>query len=59
METKILKVVRQGEAFSVQSSKQESGSTSCCANWVVSSKTSMCAPCWAIWRRAGSTKVMW
>ena len=25
METKILKVVRQGEAFSVQSSKQESG----------------------------------
>ena len=26
METKILRVVRQGEAFSVQSSKQESGS---------------------------------
>ena len=25
METKILKVVRQGEAFSVQSSKQDSG----------------------------------
>ena len=25
METKILKVVRQGESFSVQSSKQESG----------------------------------
>ena len=25
METKILKVVRQGEAFSVQSTKQESG----------------------------------
>ena len=25
METKILKVVRQGEAFSVQSSKQEAG----------------------------------
>ena len=28
METKILKVVRQGEAFSVQSSKQESGQIS-------------------------------
>ncbi|WP_288276765.1 hypothetical protein [uncultured Prevotella sp.] len=27
METKILKVVRQGEAFSVQSSKQESSSS--------------------------------
>ena len=30
METKILKVVRQGEAFSVQSSKQESGSLQKC-----------------------------
>ena len=30
METKILKVVRQGEAFSVQSSKQESGQISKC-----------------------------
>ena len=30
METKILKVVRQGEAFSVQSSKQESGSIQKC-----------------------------
>ena len=30
METKILKVVRQGDAFSVQSSKQESGSIQKC-----------------------------
>ena len=30
METKILKVVRQGEAFSVQSSKQETGSIQKC-----------------------------
>jgi hypothetical protein len=30
METKILKVVRQGEAFSVQSFKQESGSIQKC-----------------------------
>ena len=30
METKILKVVRQGEAFSVQSSKQESGQMQKC-----------------------------
>ena len=30
METKILKVVRQGEAFSVQSSKQESGKIQKC-----------------------------
>ena len=30
METKILKVVRQGEAFSVQSSKQESGNLQKC-----------------------------
>ena len=30
METKILKVVRQGEAFSVQSSKQESGQIQKC-----------------------------
>ncbi len=30
METKILRVVRQGEAFSVQSSKQESGSIQKC-----------------------------
>ena len=30
METKILKVVRQGEAFSVQSSKQDSGSIQKC-----------------------------
>ena len=30
METKILKVVRQGEAFSVQISKQESGSIQKC-----------------------------
>ena len=30
METKILKVVRQGEAYSVQSSKQESGSIQKC-----------------------------
>ena len=30
METKILKVVRQGETFSVQSSKQESGSIQKC-----------------------------
>ena len=30
METKILRVVRQGEAFSVQSSKQESGSLQKC-----------------------------
>ena len=30
METKILKVVRQGEAFSVQSCKQESGSIQMC-----------------------------
>ena len=30
METKILKVVRQGEAFSVQSLKQESGSIQKC-----------------------------
>ena len=30
METKIVKVVRQGEAFSVQSSKQESGSLQKC-----------------------------
>ena len=30
METKILKVVRQGEAFSVQSSKQESGQINKC-----------------------------
>jgi hypothetical protein len=32
METKILKVVRQGEAFSVQSQKQESGSLQKCNN---------------------------
>ena len=31
METRILKVVRQGEAFRVQSSKQESGSIQKCA----------------------------
>ena len=30
METRLLKVVRQGEAFSVQSSKQESGQISKC-----------------------------
>ena len=30
METRILKVVRQGEAFSVQSSKQETGSIQKC-----------------------------
>ena len=30
MDTKILKVVRQGEAFSVQSSKQESGQIQKC-----------------------------
>ena len=30
METKILKVVRQGEAFSVQSNKQEAGSIQKC-----------------------------
>ena len=30
METRILKVVRQGEAFSVQSSKQESGQIQKC-----------------------------
>ena len=30
METKILRVVRQGEAFSVQSAKQESGSLQKC-----------------------------
>ena len=30
MEAKILKVVRQGEAFSVQSAKQESGSIQMC-----------------------------
>ena len=30
MDTKILRVVRQGEAFSVQSSKQESGSLQKC-----------------------------
>ena len=30
MEAKILKVVRQGEAFSVQSTKQESGSIQKC-----------------------------
>ena len=30
METRVLKVVRQGEAFSVQSSKQESGQISKC-----------------------------
>ena len=30
METKILKVIRQGEAFSVQSQKQESGSLQKC-----------------------------
>ena len=30
METKILKVVRQGEAFSVQSAKQDSGSIQKC-----------------------------
>ena len=30
METKILRVVRQGEAFSVQSSKQESGQIKKC-----------------------------
>ena len=30
METKILKVVRQGETFSVQSSKQESGQIQKC-----------------------------
>ena len=30
METKILRVVRQGEAFSVQSSKQEAGSIQKC-----------------------------
>ena len=30
METKIFKVVRQGEAFSVQSSKQESGTIQKC-----------------------------
>ena len=30
METRLLKVVRQGEAFSVQSSKQESGQISTC-----------------------------
>ncbi len=30
METKILKVVRQGEAFSVQSQKQESGQIQKC-----------------------------
>ena len=30
METKILKVVRQGEAFSVQSSKQENGQIKKC-----------------------------
>ena len=30
METKLLRVVRQGEAFSVQSSKQESGSLQKC-----------------------------
>ena len=30
METKLLKVVRQGEAFSVQSSKQESGTIQKC-----------------------------
>ena len=30
METRILKVVRQGEAFSVQSSKQESGGIQKC-----------------------------
>ena len=30
METRVLKVVRQGEAFSVQSSKQESGQIQKC-----------------------------
>ena len=78
METKILKVVRQGEAFSVQSSKQESGSIQKCnivlrelggkfeneyvcamLGNLAACRFYMCAPCWAIWRRAGSTKVMW
>ena len=81
METKILKVVRQGEAFSVQSAKADAGQIQKC-NIVLrelgggkfeneyvcamlgnlatcSLKTSMYAPCWAIWLRAGSTKVMW
>ena len=70
METKILKVVRQGEAFSVQRRKaaSEREQSDACINssereqarpQVKAEKTSMCAPCWAIWRRAGSTKVMW
>ena len=32
----------------------------CFVNWAArSSKTNMRAPCWAIWRGAGSTKAMW
>ena len=78
METKILRVVRQGEAFGVQSAKAEGGSIQKCnivlrelggskfENEYVCAmlgnlglKTSMCALCWVIWRRASSTKVMW
>ena len=62
METKILKVVRQGEAFSVQSAKAETGTIQKC-NIVLRElggkfeNEYVCA--WAIWRRAGSTKMMW
>ena len=49
METRILKVVRQGEAFSVQSAKAETGTIQKC-NIVLRE---------LIWRRAGSTKVTW
>ena len=42
METKILKVVRQGEAFSVQSAKAETGTI---------------APCWATWQGVSSPRV--
>ena len=90
METKILKVVRQGEAFSVQSAKADAGQIQKCnivlkelggkfENEYVCAMLGNLAACrfyegdvvvatlrfstheyrWAIWRRAGSTKVMW
>ena len=62
METKILKVVRQGETFSVQSAKAETGTIQKC-NIVLRElggkfeNEYVCAM--LVWRRAGSTKVMW
>ena len=66
METKILKVVRQGEAFSVQSAKAETGTIQKC-NIVLrelggkfeNEYVCMCVPCWAIWQGAGFTRAMW